>query len=76
MLIIINLLSGIVINIKNIVFLNNGRSDCRIIPHDGGDSTNWRDYMEALVEFIIRVLTYFLPLAASIVVFRLRSEEK
>lgn len=76
MLIIINLVSGIVLNVKNILFLYNGRSDCRIIPHGSGGTDDWEDYLEAVVGFFIKVITYFLPLAASILVFRLRTEEK
>lgn len=90
-LIIFNLAAGLTGNIRNIFIIYNGRSDCRYIGHvtkishvhlityyifqGNSDSTNTYDILDALIGLVVKMLTFYIPTIATIVVFKLRPDE-
>ncbi|EDK31453.2 transmembrane protein, putative (macronuclear) [Tetrahymena thermophila SB210] len=76
MLIIVNIISGITVNVKNFLILYNGRSDCRYISHGDDDYNNGRDVADASIVFVTKILVYYLPIVACIYVFKLKKEQK
>jgi len=99
LLIIINILAGISVNIKNFTILYNGREDCRYIGHviiilrkirfriiaiimfwgsnnkGDDDKTNGEDIADAVIVFLMKIFTYYLPIIATLIIFKLRPEE-
>ncbi|KAL4439099.1 hypothetical protein ABPG74_008874 [Tetrahymena malaccensis] len=76
MLIIVNIIAGITVNVKNFLILYNGRNDCRYISHGNDDYNNGRDVADSSIVFVTKILIYYLPIVACIYVFKLKTEEK
>ncbi|CAK80271.1 unnamed protein product (macronuclear) [Paramecium tetraurelia] len=70
----ISFFGSLILLIVNFIYMLS--SDCRIIPHYGNGEYNFSDELNALVHTTVKLLTYFIPIILTLVLFTTKNQKE